>query len=233
MELKEDHSPSYEDNNNDHDDDDIPQLSATTMAALQEFYAEKLQQLNTNDNESQNFKENWQLSQFWYDDRTAEYLAKEAFAASGENGKICCLSSPTAFRKMKKLKPSGSILKLLEFDRRFESFGEDFLFYDYNDPLNLPAEWEHYFDVVVADPPFLSEECLTKTSQSIKYLTKNKIILCVGAVMEEYAMKLLQVTPTNFEVKHENNLRNRLMCYTNYKPHILENLDPNSEFQKS
>lgn len=81
---------------------------------------------------------------------------------------------------MKKLKPSGSILKLLEFDRRFESFGEDFLFYDYNDPLNLPAEWEHYFDVVVADPPFLSEECLTKTSQSIKYLTKNKIILCVG-----------------------------------------------------
>lgn len=28
-----------------------------------------------------------QLSQFWYDDRTAEYLAKEAFAACGKNGK--------------------------------------------------------------------------------------------------------------------------------------------------
>ena len=51
--------------------------------------------------------------------------------------------------------------------------------------------------------------------------------------MEECALKLLQVTPTNFEVKHENNLRNRLMCYTNYKAHILDNLEPSPEIQTS
>lgn len=57
LSFSEDRSPSNEDDNNE--DDDIPQLSATTMAVLQEFYAEQLQQLNSNDNESHNFKENW------------------------------------------------------------------------------------------------------------------------------------------------------------------------------
>ena len=71
--------------------------------------------------------------------------------------------------------------KIFEFDRRFAVFGEDFLFYDYNNPLDLPdSVTEHSFDLVFADPPFLSEECLTKTAQTIKYLTKEKIILCTG-----------------------------------------------------
>ena len=33
------------------------------------------------------------------------------------------------------------------------------------------------FDVVFADPPFLSEECLTKTAVTIKFMAKGKIIL--------------------------------------------------------
>ena len=60
-------------------------------------------------------------------------------------------------------------------------FGEDFIFYDYKKPLDLEAAiTEHSFDLVFADPPFLSEECLTKTAKTIKYLAKEKIILCTG-----------------------------------------------------
>ena len=60
-------------------------------------------------------------------------------------------------------------------------YGSNFIFYDYNDPLSLPETLkEHSFDLVMADPPFLNEECLAKTSETIKYLTKDKIILCTG-----------------------------------------------------
>ena len=70
---------------------------------------------------------------------------------------------------------------LLEYDRRFEVYGDSFCYYDYNNPLNLSEKLvENSFGLVVADPPFLSEECLRKTAQTVKYLAGNKIILCTG-----------------------------------------------------
>jgi len=84
-------------------------------------------------------------------------------------------------------------VKCLEFDTRFNVFGEDFQFYDYfnvfgedfqfydyKEPLNLPLEWKQSFDVVIADPPFLSEECLCKTAVTAKFLAKDKVIVCTG-----------------------------------------------------
>jgi hypothetical protein len=69
---------------------------------------------------------------------------------------------------------------LFEFDKRFGIYGEDFIFYDYNKPLDIPCHFAGNFDVVVVDPPFLSEECLTKTAATVKFLGKHKIILCTG-----------------------------------------------------
>ncbi len=53
-------------------DDDVPQLSAETLRALQEFYNEKESKKETD------IDEDWQLSQFWYDSVTGETLAREA-----------------------------------------------------------------------------------------------------------------------------------------------------------
>ncbi len=70
---------------------------------------------------------------------------------------------------------------LLEYDKRFQSYGEHFIYYDYKKPLSLPdCVKEGEFDVVVADPPFLSEECLAKTAQTVKFLTREKVIMCTG-----------------------------------------------------
>jgi len=76
--------------------------------------------------------------------------------------------------------PMTCTVKCLEFDTRFNVFGEDFQFYDYKEPLNLPLEWKQSFDVVIADPPFLSEECLCKTAVTAKFLAKDKVIVCTG-----------------------------------------------------
>ena len=91
------------------------------------------------------------------------------------------MSCPTLYSKLVKVKPSECEVLLLEYDQRFEIYGEDFVFYDYNKPLDLPQKLvKRSFDLVVADPPYLSEECLRKTSETVKFLAKDKILLCTG-----------------------------------------------------
>lgn len=83
------------------DTDDIPQLSADTLAALSMFQAEqqeKIEQLQSGIIEK--IDEDWQLSQFWYDDETSRKLVAEGVAAALEGSearpaRIGCVSSPT------------------------------------------------------------------------------------------------------------------------------------------
>ncbi|XP_078513208.1 EEF1A lysine methyltransferase 1 isoform X3 [Lissotriton helveticus] len=170
------------------DDHDMPQLSSHALAALHEFYAEQQVKnaLSTSQGSTkQSFgsvEEDWQLSQFWYSEETALKLAEEAIAAAGKGGRIACLSAPSVFQKLKDLNREDYSACLLEYDRRFSVYGDDFVFYDYNRPLDLPKNiGANSFDIVVADPPYLSNECLGKTAQTIKHLTKGKILLCTAA----------------------------------------------------
>lgn len=100
--------------------------------------------------------------------------------------RIACLSAPSVYQKLKQGVVDGSdrvSAVVLEYDRRFASYGEDFVFYDYNKPLSLPDSVSpHSFDIVLADPPYLSEECLSKVTQTIKYLSKGKVLLCTGEI---------------------------------------------------
>uniref|UniRef100_A0ABI7Z0K4 EEF1A lysine methyltransferase 1 n=1 Tax=Felis catus TaxID=9685 RepID=A0ABI7Z0K4_FELCA len=158
-----------------------------------------------------------QLSQFWYSQETALRLAKEAIAAAGECGRIACVSAPSVYQKLRELHREDFSIYIFEYDKRFAIYGEEFIFYDYNNPLDLPEKVAaHSFDIVIADPPYLSEECLRKMSETIKYLTRGKILLCTGAVMEEEAAKLLGVKMCKFIPKHTRTLGNEFRCYVNY-----------------
>ncbi|XP_078513204.1 EEF1A lysine methyltransferase 1 isoform X2 [Lissotriton helveticus] len=205
------------------DDHDMPQLSSHALAALHEFYAEQQVKnaLSTSQGSTkQSFgsvEEDWQLSQFWYSEETALKLAEEAIAAAGKGGRIACLSAPSVFQKLKDLNREDYSACLLEYDRRFSVYGDDFVFYDYNRPLDLPKNiGANSFDIVVADPPYLSNECLGKTAQTIKHLTKGKILLCTGAVMEEAAASILGVKMCQFIPQHTRHLANEFRCYANY-----------------
>ncbi|KAK7107848.1 EEF1A lysine methyltransferase 1-like isoform X1 [Littorina saxatilis] len=212
-------------------DDDATQLSAQALAALQEFYQEQsnLEENMTGtlegDVEKFNPKEDWQLSQFWSDDATAERLTREALAVVGENGRIACVSCPTTYKKIRELKGDGVQAFCLEYDERFKVFGEHFVFYDYNEPLRLPVEFKNSFDLVLVDPPFLSEECLSKVAITVQYLTKDKVLLCTGAVMAEAADRLLGVKLTKFVPTHTHQLQNEFRCYTNYDSFDLDKND--------
>lgn len=83
--------------------------------------------------------------------------------------------------------------------------------------MDLPEKIAaHSFDIVIADPPYLSKECLRKTSETIKYLTQGKIRLCTSAVMEEEAAELPGVKMCKFIPKHIQTLGNEFRCYVNY-----------------
>jgi len=123
---------------------------------------------------------------------------------------------------LREIRPSNCELILLEYDKRFESYC-DFIFYDYNEPLKLPDKLQaKSCDLVIIDPPFLSEECLTKAAVTVKHLAKDKIILCTGAVMENVAKEVLNVIPTSFVPGHINNLANEFRCFVNYRSDVLQ-----------
>lgn len=101
------------------------------------------------------------------------------------------MSVPSVYQKLKQGVVDGSdrvSAFVLEYDRRFATYGDDFIFYDYNEPLSLEASVApQSFDVVLADPPYLSEECLGKVAKTVKYLSKGKVLLCTGEEEEGVA----------------------------------------------
>ncbi|XP_068428817.1 EEF1A lysine methyltransferase 1 [Clinocottus analis] len=201
-------------------DDDVPALSAHTLAALQEFYQQTSSPPAADQFTVGAVEEDWRMSQFWYSDETATRLAEELVQEAGEGGRVACVSAPSVYQKLKQGSVLGSdrvSVVVLEFDRRFASYGEDFVFYDYNEPLALAAAAApRGFDVVLVDPPYLSEECLRKVSETVKYLSKGKVLLCTGAVMEELAGELLGVRMCDFRPEHNRNLSNDFRCFVNY-----------------
>lgn len=165
--------------------------------------------------------------------------------------RIACVSAPSVYQKLKQGVVDGSdrvSAVVLEYDRRFATYGDDFVFYDYNEPLSLPPSVApQSFDLVLADPPYLSEECLSKVAETVKYLSKGKVLLCTGeherrsegercnilnehkcflllstgAIMENVAKKLLGVKMCSFLPKHDRNLSNEFRCFVNYPSRLL------------
>jgi hypothetical protein len=162
---------------------DISRLAPSTMDALAEFMRERdeaarrfseLQQKAQAAHEDRqfsmaDFSEDWNQSQFWYDDATAEAFASTLLDGATEDSVIGLVSAPTVYVKIREWKRVGKVpanltVKLLEYDDRFAVFKEDFVHYDFEQPLRgLPEGYKGKFDRVLSDPPFLSEDCQTKS----------------------------------------------------------------------
>ncbi|MQM10212.1 hypothetical protein Taro_043103 [Colocasia esculenta] len=218
------------------DDDDAPKLSARALEALKEFLAgQQLSGVPTGGEDEEEgagagsgaaeevrlVSEDWGLSQFWYDRETAETVAAEVVRLCAAAGSlVACVACPTLYAYLKKKDPSMSA-QLLEYDRRFERYGGDFVFYDYNQPGDLPSKMHHAYGVVVADPPYLSKECLEKVAQTISFLARPQesyILLLTGEVQMDIAAELLDVHPCGFRPQHTSKLGNEFRLFTNYNP---------------
>ncbi|DAA22811.1 EEF1A lysine methyltransferase 1-like [Bos javanicus] len=128
------------------------------------------------------------------------------------------VSAPSVYQKLRERHRDDVSVRIFQYNHRFAIYGEDFVYYDYRNPVNLPERIAtHSFDIVGADTLYLSEECLRKMSETIKLLTRGKILLCTGAVMEEAAAKLLGVKMCKFIPQHTTRtLGNEFRCFVNY-----------------
>ncbi|KAK5129758.1 hypothetical protein LTR08_002824 [Meristemomyces frigidus] len=236
----------------DDDDDDMPSLPADTLSLLDDFAAEKnarakrfeelkLQAESNFDATNGGtlsmdlFGEDWNASQFWYTDETARTLAKQLLQDVTASSCIAVVSAPSVYIALRNiLSEDDSILKprlcLLEYDKRFEVFGDDFVLYDFLNPLRLPAKLKGTFDRIICDPPFLSEDCQTKTALTVRFLARSwssvrepdglRLISCTGERMEAVIVKLyakVGVKTTTFEPAHSKGLSNEFWCYANFE----------------
>ncbi|GLT88377.1 hypothetical protein SLE2022_064040 [Rubroshorea leprosula] len=219
----------------DLDDDDPPMLSSHALAALKEFLAEQSQSTSDNhstmetgggggngpDSQVALITEDWRLSQFWYNPETARTVAHEVLTlCNGSDFRVACIACPTLYAHLKKMDPGISV-QLLDYDRRFEQYGSDFTFYDYNQPLELPSGIKQACQVVVADPPYLSKECLEKVAQTVSFLAQPGqpyLLLLTGEVQKDRAAELLGLRPCNFRPQHSSKLGNEFRLFTNYNP---------------
>ncbi|XP_053694320.1 protein-lysine N-methyltransferase CG9154 [Sabethes cyaneus] len=209
------------------DSDDDCSLPADTMLILQQFLKErnlhqKAEQMK--EHSADDIQENWQLSQFWYDTDTKEKLAsvvnyfrRQSLGVPKTEPRVALLSCPSLYNHVKAINKD---VTLFEFDQRFEAIGADFIHFDYNKAINddYMDEFRHAFDLVIADPPFLSEECIQKVSTVIKKIANVdcKIILCSGHAVCDWAFKYLDLNICKFEPHHERNLGNEFISYANF-----------------
>lgn len=132
-----------------------------------------------------------------------------------------------------------NVIRLFEYDKRFAYYKHEvrflrfffqkpythlvfsiqFVFYDANDPESVPNE---LFDVLIIDPPFLSEEIFTKVAKTISIIAAPgcKLIFCTGAVMEDTIRKLWEnsnnpIYQSEFIPQHPR-LQNDFRMFTNY-----------------
>lgn len=233
------------------EEDEDPVLPADTLQLLQQFRDEKdartkqFEDIKTQSElDFQNgsatfsmdlFEEDWNASQFWYTDETAQILARRLLDGVKEDSAIAVVSAPSVFVQLRNIVHGDTVpikprICLLEYDKRFGVFGSDFIPYDFQKPLNLPPELKGKFDRIICDPPFLSEDCQTKTALTAKLLARAwlpapnsegiRLIVSTGERMEAIIYKLYAnpgVATTTFEPQHSKGLSNEFRCYANFE----------------
>ncbi|CAI5723822.1 unnamed protein product [Peronospora destructor] len=179
--------------------------------------------------------DDFRLSQFWYDNRTGRALAQEVIDQSKEKC-IAFVSTPAAYRYFLKIQEEselfidGDNVYLFEYNRRFgEKYNEHLVFYDYNEPTNLPEKFHRFFDYVLVDPPYLNTNCMSKFTETMRWLVKdveivpgnketilNPCTFITARMLRKDIYANLGFTPSGFTPTFESKLSNQFLTYTNY-----------------
>ncbi|KAI0551892.1 putative N6-adenine methyltransferase-domain-containing protein [Xylaria curta] len=182
------------------------------------------------------FTEDWNESQFWYSDETANLLANQLLDGTNDDSVVAVVSTPSVFVALKKIMAASGYTGpkpktyLLEHDYRFAVFPE-FVFYDFAHPFKLPTHLKGTVDRMICDPPFLSDDCQTKMAMTLRWLAHSnttkpssstiglRVLICTGERMEALVNRLyrpLGVRTTTYEPAHSG-LKNEFLCYANFE----------------
>lgn len=153
------------------------------------------------------------MNQYWYSTHTIETIAAEVDELGG---KVAFLSTPSIYFSLPRDSAVRKSSYVFDLD---EAFGKDanFVMYNYNRPEDFPEELRNSFDVVVIDPPFITQEVWALYSKSAQALLKEggKAILTTISENAPFLREMFGVEPQRFKPSIPH-LVYQYALYTNY-----------------
>ena len=165
------------------------------------------------------------LNQYWYSDKTIEFLINQIKKHGHTIGIVSC---PSIFFSLSSDLQEKSIL--FDFDPSFSTMHKNVKIFDYRNFENL-LEYENKFDFIVIDPSSIDEEPWVKFADFTKLIAKKndgeikaKIILSSIDDNKDLLKKLLDV-----DIKEHQpiipNLIYHYHFYSNYEDEELDKRD--------
>eukprot|EP01039_Chlorochromonas_danica_P009255 gene9257-10218_t len=175
-------------------------------------------------------KENGDFNQYWYSTKTIEKIVEEV---SNVNGRIAFLSTPSLYFSLPPSVREQSYL--FEYDRQWES-DPHFVFFDFHETEKIPVNLKDTFDLLVIDPPFITEDVWRLYAASAHYLLKKgqdpvsglplgKVILTTVIENEPLLEELFQARATRFRPSIPH-LVYQYSLFTNYPSEVFNKINP-------
>ncbi|KAL7482434.1 hypothetical protein ACHAW6_008109 [Cyclotella cf. meneghiniana] len=140
------------------------------------------------------------LNQYWYSKMTIDTLCdavRESALISGGN-RVAFLSTPSLFFSLSREERESCAL--FDFDTSWGTCS-GYYHYDYNDPENIQESCRGQFDLVVIDPPFISQCVWKQYAITTKLLLKGNASHVMTTTVDENAVlmaALFDCKPTLF-----------------------------------
>jgi EEF1A lysine methyltransferase 1 len=162
-----------------------------------------------------------------------DQVSQDAMPGGPESGRIVAfLSTPSLYFTMPENVRERCYV--LDFDKKWDS-DRGFVFYDFNEPTQLPEHLLGKCDMLVIDPPFIVEDVWRKYAESASLLLRpgndeNGVplgkLVCTTILENASLLKdILGIEPTAFQPSIPN-LVYQYNLYTNYPSDIYSQANP-------
>ncbi|CAL1169625.1 unnamed protein product [Cladocopium goreaui] len=161
------------------------------------------------------------LNQYWFSPATVSTFVAEI---CDKGGTAALVSTPSVYFSLPE--DARKMCKVLDFDRQWQS-DPGYVFYDFNQPEELPEELHGSFDFVLIDPPFITREVWEKYAITARFLAAKGACLLCTTIAENAAMmlELMGLHPAKFRPGIPN-LVYQYSIYVNYSSDRLKALNP-------
>lgn len=160
------------------------------------------------------------LNQYWFSFVTVAAFVAEVCETPGP---AALVSSPSVYFSLPE--EVRQRCKVLDFDRQWEA-DPGFVFYDFNEPEQLPLELCGQFEFILIDPPFITREVWEKFAATARFLARPGARLLCTTIAENQALlhDILGVWPASFRPSIPN-LVYQYSTYINYPSERLDRLN--------
>ena len=143
--------------------------------------------------------ENENFNQYWYSEATLSAMVNEI--VEQECTSVACIACPSLFFTLKQQQPdlfAKSVL--LDIDTQWNK-EQGYIEYDYRKPLQLSPNYQHSFDCVVIDPPFITRDAWELFAEAGNLLLKDGGLMLCSSIAENESMlnELVHVHSVQFK----------------------------------